>query len=142
MKKIGFLLLLLILVSCSSKSNKTTKIPPLYEVLTQQSTGGANIHFYEILTEPNEIKMLQNDAYLKKKISTTDIQKSNFLILNMGEQATGGYSIGVVQVKQTKDSIIVKVKEVSPKPTDIVTQGITYPYSVIKINSKKAISIK
>ncbi|WP_366183809.1 protease complex subunit PrcB family protein [Flavobacterium ovatum] len=142
MKKVGFLLFSLMLVSCGSKVVKTTKTPPLYEVLTQQSTGGANIHFYEILSEPNEIKMLQNDPFLRNKISNTDIQKSNFLILNMGEQATGGYSIGVERVEQTKDSIIVKIEELSPKLTDMVTQGITYPYCVIKINSKKSISIK
>lgn len=142
MKNIAFLLLSLILVSCGANAVKTKKILPLYEVLTQQSTGGANIHFYEILTEPNEIKMLQNDPFLKKKISTTDVQKSNFLILNMGERATGGYSIGVEQVEQTKDSIIIQVKELSPKPSAMVTQGITYPYCVVKINSKKAISIK
>jgi hypothetical protein len=47
---------------------------PLFEVLTQQSDGGANINFYEILTEPNEIKMLQNDKKLKSKISTLDVQ--------------------------------------------------------------------
>lgn len=142
MIKIAALFLSLILVSCGATAVKKNKIQPLYEVLTQQPTGGASIKFFEILSEPKEIKMLQNDAVLRKKISLNDVQKSVFLILNMGEQSTGGYSIGVERVDETKDSIIVQVKEFSPKATDMVTQGITYPYSVVKINSKKAIRIK
>ncbi|WP_418263073.1 protease complex subunit PrcB family protein [Flavobacterium faecale] len=142
MKKIAFLFLILMVVSCGSKAIKTFEAPPLYEVLTQQSTGGANIRFYEILTEPREIKMLQNDVFLRKKISSEDVRKSNFVILNMGEQATGGYSIGVENVVQKNDSIVVQVKEFIPKPTDMLTQGITYPYCVLKINSKKPIRFK
>jgi hypothetical protein len=39
----------------------------MFEVLTQQSDGEP-ISIYEILTEPNEIKMLQNDKKLRSKI--------------------------------------------------------------------------
>lgn len=142
MKKIKYLVFSILIVSCGVKSTKTTAIPPLFEVLTQQSDGGANIQFFEILTEPNEIRMLQNDAFLKKKIRATDVQKSNFLILNMGEKPTGGYSIGVESVEKVKDSIVVKVKEISPEEGAMVTQAVTYPYCVVKINSKKGIRIK
>ncbi|WPR70800.1 protease complex subunit PrcB family protein [Flavobacterium sp. NG2] len=142
MKNIKYIVLSLVLASCGASSTKKGVIPPLFEVLTQQSDGGANIQFYEILTEPNEIKMLQNDEFLKKKISTLDVQKSNFLILNMGEKPTGGYSIGVESVEQVADSIHVRVKEVKPETGAMVTQSITYPYCVVKINSKKGIRIK
>ncbi len=130
------------MTSCGVKSTKTSAIPPLFEVLTQQSDGGANIHFFEILTEPNEIRMLQNDVYLKNKISAADVQKSNFLILNMGEKPTGGYTIGIESVEQVGDSIAVKVKEESPEEGAMVTQAITFPYCIVKINSKKGIRIK
>jgi hypothetical protein len=53
-------LFIVFLLSCGAKLQETNK-RPLFEVLTQQSWRG-NIHFYEILTEPNEIKMLQNDS--------------------------------------------------------------------------------
>jgi hypothetical protein len=36
--------------------------------LTQQSNGGASIRFFEILSEPNQIAMLQNDENLKIKL--------------------------------------------------------------------------
>lgn len=141
MKKAVLIFLTLVLVSCSS-SLKQTENKPLFEVLTQQSDGGANIRFFEILSESNEIAMLQNDDKLKNKIHPNDIQTSNFIVLNMGEKATGGYKIGVESVVETDKNIIITIKETVPEPGAMTTQGITTPYCVVKINSKKEIIIK
>lgn len=142
MKKTISILVTLILVSCGVSSTKNTTTKPLFEVLTQQSNGGANISFFEILTEEKEIAMLLNDEKLKNKIHPTDIQTSNFIVLNMGEKATGGYKIGIESVVETEKNIIVTVKEITPEKDSMVTQAITYPYCVVKINSKKEIIIK
>lgn len=141
MKKTVLALLVLFLVSCSS-SMKQTGTKPLFEVLTQQSDGGANIRFFEILSEPKEIAMLQNDDKLKNKIHSEDVQNSNFVVLNMGEKPTGGYKIGVETVVETESNIVVTIKETLPEPGAMTTQGITTPYCILKINSKKEIVIK
>ena len=141
MKKVTLTLLTLVLVSCSS-SIKQTQNKSLFEVLTQQQDGGASIRFFEILSEPNEIAMLQNDDELKDKINANDIQTSNFIVLNMGEKTTGGYKINIESVVETEKNIIVTIKEVAPEPNSMVTQEITTPYSVVRINSKKEIIIK
>lgn len=135
-------LLILLLVSCGTSAPVNSEREALYEVLTQQTDGGANIRFFEILTEPNEIRMLQNDKKLKNKISPADVQKSNFVILNMGEKNTGGYSIAIESAVETEKNIIIAVKESSPEPEAMVSQGFTYPFCVVKINSKKEIIIK
>ncbi|MGO4818707.1 protease complex subunit PrcB family protein [Flavobacterium sp. W22_SRS_FP1] len=135
-------LLILLLVSCGTSAPVNSEREALYEVLTQQTDGGANIRFFEILTEPNEIRMLQNDKKLKNKISPADVQKSNFVILNMGEKNTGGYSIAIESAVETEKNIIITVKESSPEPEAMVSQGFTYPFCVVKINSKKEIIIK
>ena len=142
MKKIFVSILALALASCSTASIKTSDTSKLYEVLTQQSNGGASIRFFEILTEPNEIKMLQNDDSLKHKITTSDVQNANFVILNMGEKTTGGYSIGIENVVETDTNIIVTVKDKNPEAGSMVTQSFTMPYCVVKINSKKPIIFK
>lgn len=142
MKKTAAIIVVLILVSCGSVATKNSGKQPLYEVLTQQQQGGASIHFFEILTEPNEIKMLQNDTHLRNKISVEDVQRSNFVILNLGEKMTGGYAVGVESVVETDKNIIITVKETSPEPDAMVSQSITYPFCVVKINSKKEIIIK
>jgi hypothetical protein len=140
MKRVVLLVLTMVLFSCSS--SKQTVSRPLFEVLTQQEDGGGNIQFFEILSEPNEIAMLQNDDRLKEKIGSNDVQTSNFVVLNMGEKPTGGYQIGVESVVETDKNIIITVKETAPDPNAMVTQVITYPYSIVRINSKKEIIIK
>ena len=142
MKKGIVSLFVIMLASCSSVTIKSSDTNELYEVLTQQSYGGASIRFFEILSEPNEIKMLQNDINLKDKINSTDIQNANFIILNMGEKTTGGYSIGVESVVETDSNIVITVKETNPDLQSMVTQGFTSPFCVVKINSKKPIVFK
>lgn len=140
-KSILSLAVVLVLFSCST-TQKVSTSKPLYEVLLKQNDGGANINFYEILSEPKEIKMLLNDEKLKGKINTNDVQQSNFVVLNMGEKPTGGYSITVDSVVETDKNIVIKVKEITPDPGAMLTQSITYPYTVLKINSKKEITVK
>lgn len=140
MKKVISVLAIFVLISCGVK--KTSDSKGLYEVLTEQPDGGGNIKFFEILTEPNEIKMLENDPLLKDKMKHDDINKANYVILNMGEKNTGGYSIAVEKVEETDKNIIITVKEKSPSPDGMVMQVITYPYTVVKVNSKKEIIIK
>ena len=140
MKKVISVLAVFVLISCGAK--KTSDSKALYEVLTTQSDGGGNIKFYEILTEPNEIKMLENDPLLADKMKQDDISTSNYVILNMGEKNTGGYSIGVEKVEETDKNIIITVKENNPAPDAMTMQVITYPYTVVKVHSKKEIIIK
>ncbi|KQB39746.1 protease complex subunit PrcB family protein [Flavobacterium aquidurense] len=142
MKKVISVLIVFVLISCGAKKTSDSGSKILYEVLTEQSDGGGNIKFFEILTEPNEIKMLENDPLLSSKMKHDDISNSNYVILNMGEKNTGGYSIGVEKVEETDKNIIITVKEINPAPDAMVMQVITYPYTVVKIHSKKEIIIK
>lgn len=142
MKKVMLIVVVLVLASCGAKKTADSGSGKLYEVLTVQSDGGGNIKFFEILTEPNEIKMLENDPLLAGKLKQGDISQSNYVILNMGEKNTGGYSIGVEKVEETDKNIIITVKEHSPAPDAMVMQVITYPYTVVRVHSKKEIIIK
>ncbi len=145
MKKILFSFLILgmavLITSCGTKKVVADKTA-LFEVLTQQADGGANIKFFEILSERDEIAMLQSDPNLKNKIGADDIMLANFIILNMGEKPTGVYSITVENVVELDNIVVVTIKEKSPDPDAMVTQAITYPYAIVKINSKKQIVIK
>ncbi|WP_125722838.1 protease complex subunit PrcB family protein [Flavobacterium ustbae] len=140
MKKVISILAVFVLISCGAK--KTSAATGLYEVLTVQSNGGGNIKFFEILTEPNEIKMLENDPLLADKVKNSDTNTSNYVILNMGEKNTSGYTIDVVNVEETDKNIIITVKENNPAKDAMTMQVISYPYTVVKINSKKEIIIK
>ena len=142
MKRLISLILTFILVSCGASSSKKSEVNSLYEVLTQQTDGGASIRFFEILTEKNEIAMLQNDEKLIDKIKPNDIQTSNFVVLNMGEKTSAGYKINIESVVETEKNIIISIKEIIPGKGSVTTEEITTPYCVVKINSKKEIIIK
>ena len=129
-----------LLLSCGSKSKVAYK--PLYEVLTQQKDGGATIRFFEILNEAKEIKMLLNDGNLRKKISQEDIQSCNFIILNAGEKKSYGYNVIIKNIKETSDKIIIQTEEVISKDSIVLPEEeYVYPYTLVKINSKKEIEI-
>ena len=132
----------LVVVSCNTTKVVKSKKAPLFQVLKNESDGGAHILFCEVLSEPEEIKLLLNDKAIKNKIKATDIKTANFLILNMGEKPTGGYTITVRSAEERTDSIVVHVKNIAPKADEMVTQAFTYPYCVVKINSKKGIILK
>ncbi|WP_112085835.1 protease complex subunit PrcB family protein [Flavobacterium lacus] len=129
----------LVLFSCSTQKISDEK-PVLYEILKQEEQRGANFRFFEIITEQKEFKMLLNDPDLKKKIKPTDIQTSNFLLLNMGEKSSGGYSFSVENIEETENDIILTIKE--NEPQGLATTVMTYPLSIVKINSKKNIIIR
>jgi hypothetical protein len=136
-KNIIFILFTLFIFSCGTQ--KSTTKEGLYEILSQQNEGGAQIKFYEILSEEKEINMLLSDENLKNKIKPSDIKTSNFAIINLGEKSTSGYSISVEKVTELSDRISIKIKENTPKTNENVMDVISYPFAILKINSKKPI---
>lgn len=141
-KGIVLFFLALIVTSCKTTS-KTTGSKPIYEILTSQEDGGAHIRFFEILSEEREIKMLQNDELLKNKINANDTKNSNFVILNMGEKTTLGYSISIQKVEETPTKIIFTTLDNEPKTKLLEEQEVFYyPYTIVKVNSKKEIIIQ
>ena len=141
MKKIISILVILILFSCSSTKNAINK--PLYEVLMVNNDGGANIKFYEVLTEPKEINMLLGDETLRKKITSNDITNCSFVILNTGPTIESNNKVTIEKVLETATQIEVYIKDNQKNIDAVQTDNDTlYPYTVVKINSKKPIVIK
>ena len=124
-------------MSCGAKKTATTN--SLFEILTEQNDGGANIQFYEILSEANEIKMLLNDENLKNKIQEKDIENCNFVIINSGYKNQGNNKIEIENVVETNDKIIVKIKKNLNEIKPNIELGTVNPYLILKIKSKKEI---
>jgi len=141
MKKILPLIAFFCLYSCSSTKNAANK--PLYEVLTVNADGGANIKFYEILTEPKEIMMLLSDETLKKKIKSSDTINSSFIILNAGPTKETYNRIKIEKVVETTSQIEIYIKDTQKNTAiDLSDDDTLFPYTIVKINSKKPIVIK
>ncbi|TCK93281.1 protease stability complex PrcB-like protein [Natranaerovirga hydrolytica] len=57
-----------------------------------------------------------------------------YIAVGYGEQPTGGYSIQVKGLYETKDSIIIDTELLGPSKEDLVTMALTYPRIIVKIN--------
>lgn len=137
--KIVILTLSILIVSCTSV--KKSLKPDLYEVLLNKDDGGGNINFYEVISDSIEFKMLLADKNLRKKIHANDIKNANFLIMNMGPKNKKGCSIAIEEAEEKEDRIIIKVVEKESKNSNTLTDEV-FPFSIIKINSKKTIELK
>ncbi len=141
MRKLTIISLLFLIAGCGPKIQNSKG--GLYHVLTEQVDGGATIRFVEILNEEKEIKMLLSDPNLKKQINPADLKMSTFVVLNMGEKSLPGYKIEVANIIETPTRIIVETKDIAPEILGISeTDVYYYPYTVLKINSKKPIEVK
>jgi hypothetical protein len=141
MRKISCFIITLMSLSCGSVKVKEAS-KNLYEVLTVQEDGGGNIHFFEIISETKEFPMILGDENLKEKLKPNDINTANFIILNLGAQTQKGATIEVASMDETATQIIVSLKESTPPTTAITEVDPVYPYTILKINSKKEIVIK
>jgi len=141
MRKYLLLAITALLYSCSSTKSIADK--PLYEVLAANNDGGANIKFYEILTEAKEINMLLGDETLAKLIKSKDIAVSSFLVLNAGPTKESYNRIKIEKVIDTPDQVEVYIKDTQKNLDETQLDDTTkYPYTVVKVNSKKKIIIK
>jgi len=141
MKKLILLAVIALFYSCSTTKVATKK--SLFEVILVNNDGGANIKFYEILTEPKEINMLLGDETLRKVIKPKDIIESSFLILNSGPTLENYNRIKILKVLETPTQVEVYVKDSQKNiDTTLANNDTFFPYTIVKINSKKPIVFK
>ena len=138
MKKVYGILLVMFLAACGAHKDNATA-DKMFTVLVSNDYGGNKFQFYEIISEPEEFKMFLGDKVLKRLVKPDDINSCNFLLLNMGEKDATGYKIEITKVQELPDKVLVTVKESAPEAGSKSVPDQTFPYSVVKIHSKKKI---
>lgn len=103
--------------------------------------------------DSNDVKKLKDldftvveDADLPEKLTATIQQKKEnpfkctystdnylYIVQGYGAQKSGGYSISVDELFLTENAIYIKTNLKGPDKQEPVTQNITYPYVVVKI---------
>lgn len=56
-----------------------------------------------------------------------------YIAIGYGKQNSGGYSISVDELYLTSNAIYINTNLIGPTKDDLVTQGVTYPYVVVKL---------
>lgn len=80
-------------------------------------------------------KQIHQNTVIVPKTPAVDFKKWCLVAVFAGEKKTGGYKIEVASVVRENGRIIVFAKEISPDPSSIVIQVLSYPYTIVKINA-------
>ena len=128
---------MLFLTGC--KSGGFTQMEPIekelaYEILEQ----GSHSNFLEkeniLISDQQDLEEVYNTINRtivpKKSIPQIDFSENAAIISCMGEKRTGGYSIGIDSIIVSEKNIIIHLKEVSPRPGEMVITVITSPYVI------------
>ncbi len=123
MKKIGYILLLCILLGmagCSEGTEEPRKLKDLEFTVAAEE----NI--------PQELK----DIIEEKKAAPFKITYEDegwlYVVIGYGEQESGGYSIQVNDFYETANAIYADTNLIGPQDTDIKSDTKSYPYIVLK----------
>ncbi len=82
---------------------------------------------------PGELKEIIDE----KKEEPFKLSYSNkdnlYIVVGYGKQNSGGYSIAVDELYLTSNAIYIDTNLIGPTQDDMVAQGVTYPYVVVKL---------
>lgn len=82
---------------------------------------------------PGELKEIIDE----KKEEPFKLSYSNkdylYIVVGYGKQNSGGYSISVDDLYLTSNAIYINTNLIGPTQNDLVSQGVTYPYVVVKL---------
>jgi len=60
-----------------------------------------------------------------------------YIVVGYGKQNSGGYSISVDDLYLTSNAIYINTNLIGPTKEDMVSQGVTYPYVVVKLEYRE-----
>ncbi len=128
MRRLGKKLLLLMIVvttlglaGCKSEETDVKKIRDLDFTVVEDA---------DLPGELKEIIDEKKENPFKLSYSNKD---SLYIVVGYGKQNSGGYSISVEELYLTKNAIYIDTNLIGPSKDDLVTQGVTFPYIVVKL---------
>lgn len=131
MKKSRSILLLVImltligLVGCKKENTDVKKIKDLEFTVVEDA---------DLPGELKEIIDEKKEEPFKLSYSNKD---NLYIVVGYGKQNSGGYSISVDELYLTRNAIYINTNLIGPSQKDVVTQGVTYPYVVVKLEFRE-----
>ncbi|SHI70257.1 PrcB C-terminal [Geosporobacter subterraneus DSM 17957] len=99
---------------------------------------------FEVLSEemiPQKVQEILPRYKALERALACKVDGDIYVIATRGEKPTGGYTVDIDRImkvkEEDKNKLVVYVTFDDPKPGDVVTQVITYPYTVAKTNLKE-----
>lgn len=114
-----------VLGGCTAEKMETEKIREIEYTIVKEEE------------QSEEIRILIADNYeTKMKMSYID-QGMEYIIIGYGEQTTSGYSIEVVEIYETENTVCVDTNLLGPLSGEEIVEVTTYPYIVIAIEENE-----
>ncbi|AOT71718.1 protease complex subunit PrcB family protein [Geosporobacter ferrireducens] len=99
---------------------------------------------FEILSEemiPQKVQEILPRYKALERALACKVDGDIYVIATRGEKPTGGFTVDIDRImkvkEEDKNKLVIYVTFEDPKPGDVVTQVITYPYTVAKTNLKE-----
>ncbi|RFN58097.1 protease complex subunit PrcB family protein [Marixanthomonas ophiurae] len=111
-----------------------------FQVLVSSSQSNIEEPQRKIIKSQEELQTLFAEINKTRKpgipIPEIDFDKEIVAFINFGQTSTGGYTVAVESIKETKDNIMIFVGGTSPNQGDNVTMVLTTPFTMIKLNKQ------
>ena len=127
---------LALLTSCNSSKTTPEQNTLDFDVILERATGGKTTKDIVVVSDKNALEQIYNGINSNQEpgyqIPEINFETESVIVFFLGEKNTGGYSISVRNISESKNSISVFYQEKGPKLTDMVTMVITQPYCIVK----------
>ena len=143
MRVIVFVLFYLIIsVACSTKKD-TASINQMHlcETIFQSYYLGSSKKSIRLIKNFDDYKSVFLE-FKAKNIPYVDFEKSNVLVINIGENKTTGFVVEPSKLIEDKGKLILVFNEIYQSKENRIPNKIYKPISIFKINSKKEIILK
>jgi nitrogen regulatory protein PII-like uncharacterized protein len=117
-----------------SKANMTANMPK--ESTQNEKTTVTKVDFEEVSDSnklPPNMENSVNILKANKGFFVYDYNGFYYVAIFSGKKNTGGYDIKALSIEDNSGKALITVEEIEPMPGAIVTQVITYPYTIIKV---------
>lgn len=127
----------------SLRPSEKEEIELTFEAIEKGVYSGYDESRYEgktkyVINNNEDWQSLWNEVYSIQQptspLPTVDFSKDIVIAVFQGVQGSGGYSIEIIKIVETENSIKVFVRETSPGLSCEVTSALTQPYHIIKIS--------
>ncbi len=109
-------------------------------IVTQDWQWSKDHNKIELITGLDQQQWLEEIESLPPSILESlpeiDFQREIPLLVTLGKQPTGGYSINIDQVVKDSSGLVITISRRSPGADDFVSMALTYPYDFVTIARK------
>lgn len=106
------------------------------EVLQLQSSQHCGLTASGVVLVRSQAQWRQLGSTLRTSLSTEqvpDFDNHWLVIAALGQKPSGGFSVELMDARQSDDQLELRLRQSAPGPDDMVTQALTTPCSIIRV---------